>query len=158
MSKRLSQCTSPQWQDGLSLICGEIIGEGISRTVYECKLNPAWVVKHEFNMALHQNVLEYTVWERVRELDVSSWFAPVLHLSDHGCWMIQARTKPVTLQELKRAYPRVPGFLTDFKVSNWGRLGTRLVCHDFGSCYTTECGINKKTIKAEWWELETSKT
>lgn len=138
--------------DGLTMIVGKIIGAGVSRTVFEYLPNPTdTVLKVETNVCF-QNVREWLVWQAVRESkDIAAWFAPCIRISDYGGWLMQERTKPVTLEELKREVPVVPQFFTDLKVGNWGRLGKRIVCHDYGSCLVTERGLTTRKRIAQWW-------
>lgn len=139
--------------DALTLICGELIGEGLSRRVYAHATDQTRVIKFEFAKLYFQNTIEATVWKRVRDSkELARWFAPVVVISDHGRWAIQARTQPVTLEELRRKLPRVPAFFTDLKAGNWGRLGKRIVCHDYGSLLITEQGLTTRMRKADWWE------
>lgn len=140
------------WRDGLTLICGEQLGSGSCRQVYECKFDPKLVVKVERWGARFQNPREFAVWEAVEECKpLARWFAPVVHMSDAGIWMTQRRTTPVTLEDLQRELPRVPAFFSDLKARNWGRMDGRIVCHDFGTALTTEHGLSSKRMrKADW--------
>lgn len=150
---RLAECSSLQWQDALTLLCDGLIGEGISRQVYACKLNADYVVKMTIDCERFQNQREWAVWNAVRDVRrIHSWFAPCTAISEAGLWMTQRRTQPVDLQWLRKKHPRVPELFTDFKVGNWGLLEGRLVCHDYGTALTTECGLTTKTKKADWWE------
>lgn len=148
---RLSELTPPLWQDALTLLCGERLGDGISRAVFACAVNPEWVVKvcHTGDTRF-QNQYEWRVWHNAQEApDVKKWLAPCLHISQAGNFLVQRRTTPVKLDELRKLLPRVPAYLTDLKVGNWGRIGKRIVCHDYG---TALMHLPTGTKKADWWE------
>src|SRR5690606_24055767 len=120
--------------DAMTLFCGELIGSGISRQVYVFDLDPTRVIKFEFARTYYSNTLEAQMWSRVRDVKgIAAWFAPVYFISDHGRWMIQARTMPVTLDELRKEVPRVPMCFIALKAGHWGRLNGRIVCHDYGN-------------------------
>lgn len=141
--------------DAITLLCMTRVGSGVSRDVYACTLNPEkWVVKVETDAdGRFQNVAEHLVWEAAQYMnDLKRWFAPVVNISDMGRWLVMERTSPVTLEELKRKVKQVPACFTDLKPSNWGKIGTRYVCHDYGVNMVTENGLNARLRKAEWWE------
>jgi hypothetical protein len=140
--------------DALTLLCGELLGAGASRHVYTYVPNPTdTVIKVEMERRWFQNVKEWMVWEAVRHVDhARPWFAPAIRISEFGVFMLQERTRPVTLAELRKELPRVPAFFTDLKVGNWGRVGKRIVCHDYGTCLTVENGLTRRMKRADWWE------
>lgn len=141
--------------DALTLLCHELLGTGLSRQVYSCRLDPKrWVIKIDVNATGYfQNVCEYKVWESVEHIAyLSGYFAPVLNISDCGRFLVQARTQPVGIDELRKRLPKVPACFTDLKAENWGRLGKRIVCHDFGFMLTTENGLSRRMRKADWWD------
>ena len=140
--------------DSVRFLLGELLGEGISREVYVYAGNPDWVVKVEVHATSRfQNVMEYNFYQEIRwQKDLVKWIAPCERISPHGNWLLQRRTMPVTLAELKRAHPRVPVWLTDTKVGNWGRNAKgRIVCHDYGTHNAAGC-MSKAMKKAGWWE------
>jgi hypothetical protein len=143
--------------DAYTLLCGEQIGAGMSRIVFACPLNDNWVVKLETNDTAEpvwQNVREYTVWKYVQAHwpCLEKWFAPIHTISGSGHWMIQHRTQPVGVEELKKRVPRVPAFFCDLKDANWGRIGKRYVCHDYGTASVMDgIGLTAKLRKANWW-------
>lgn len=127
---------------------GDYIAHGISRYVYELNSDPATKVVKICTGDIRQNVLEDEVWYRIRDTEYAKWFAPVHHTSLDGRVMIQARTTPVTPDQLPA---KVPAFFTDLKASNWGMIGKRVVCHDYGLTLLMENGMTKRMRKAEWW-------
>lgn len=150
---KLQDLANVQFQDALTLLCGEYIGAGISRQVYVCAFNPEWVVKVEVGLGCYQNIKEWLVWKAIKEVKrMSDAFAPCHHISDSGTFMIQSRTRPLTLAELRKTMPRAHACFTDFKVGNWGNLNGKIVCHDYGTCLITENGMTARTKKADWWE------
>ena len=136
-------------RDAFWLLCGKRIGGGMSRDVYECDIDPTWVVKVESLAGHFQNVWEWRVWERVRGTDFERYFAPCVHISPNGNVLIQRRTTLARPDE----YPeRLPVFLSDTKRSNYGLFDGRLVCHDYGTALMLEYGMTKRTRKVEWWD------
>ena len=131
------------------LICGEIIGEGAYRQVYECRLNKDWVVKveDEDDDGNFCNVNEWKTWTtKKHELAVAGWLAPCHQISHGGRFLIQSRTRPVAKKDLP---VKIPAFLTDVKAENFGRLDDRVVCHDYGFISTY---MKTRLIKAHWNE------
>jgi len=136
--------------DMFQLFCGDLIGEGIARRVYQHALDPNLVVKIEDRARSFQNVFEWQVWDRVREAKgIAAWFAPCEAISPCGAILIQRRTAAARESE----HPaRVPTFFTDLKRSNWGLIGKRLVCHDYGSHLMLENGMTSRSKRADWWD------
>jgi hypothetical protein len=150
----LFQNGGAQSRDVLTFIAGEYLGAGASRDVWVCGWDPELVVKRETINPKHrfQNHAEYAVWESVKGTEHERWFAPILHVSDSGLWSLQRRTRPVTLEQLRRELPLVPAFFTDLKTGNWGRLKNgRIVCHDYGLLLTAHRGLNGRMKRAKWW-------
>lgn len=138
--------TDRQKEDFIAMICGEHIGGGQYRAVYEHKLDPELVVKIEAE-GTFCNVEEWRIWSEVRSIpQAARWFAPCEAISPGGTILIQRRTTPV---QLKRLPERIPYFFTDLKVGNWGRIGRRVVCHDY-ACHLLPINAGRMK-KAEWW-------
>ena len=53
------------FEDAFNLLCGERIGAGVSREIFECALMPDCVVKVETDQSAHQNIMEWEVWNDV---------------------------------------------------------------------------------------------
>lgn len=115
--------------DLLNLLCGAKIGEGEYRTVFACHLDARWVVKHDSRKNF-SNIAEWEMWTELEETPLGKWLAPVEWLSPAGFWLIQRRTEPLTKDRLPK---RVPSIFSDTKLSNWGWLDGRPVCHDYGN-------------------------
>lgn len=134
-------------KDWMNYVLGKKIGNGIGRQVFVFELNPKWVVKVE--QSGYQNVIEYEMWKAAKGTKYAKWFAPIEYMSGMGSVLLQQRTLPAP----RRAYPkRMPVFLGDYKYSNYGLLGGRLVCHDYGSAIIASNGLNGKMRKADWWD------
>lgn len=138
------------FQDALTLLCGELLGSGISRQVYSCPMNEDVVIKLELTAEYHQNVIEWETWHAARQhvKAVVRYLAPCHHISDCGRWLVQARTSPIPAGR----YPaKMPKFLTDFKRANYGRFEGRVVCHDYGTNLALDHGLRPTLRKADWW-------
>lgn len=125
-------------------VCGEELGRGMSRVVYECEINPKLVIKIE-QPGRFQNVREFSNWEDFEfEDEVNQWLAPCYWLSPNGRILVQEKCEPVTRSELP---DKIPKFITDSRVDNFGKLNGKLVCLDY-SFMITNAELVKKKI--EW--------
>lgn len=138
-------------RDVLTVLCDDYIGAGASRETYACKFDKTMVVKVEVGVDMFQNVKEWLVWQRVRNEEMSRWFAPCVEISDHGNWLLQKRTGPISQEQIARKLPRIPKIFTDLKAANWGWLDGRIVCHDYGTCLVPDHGLRSGMRKAQWW-------
>ena len=152
---------STQWEtynksfltDGIRFMCGEELGSGISREVFVYLGNPEYVIKAEVNTTdRFQNVMEYNFWQDACGCnEILKWIAPCIRISPHGNWLLQARTMPVSHAEIKKRHKRIPVWLTDCKVTNWGKLPNgKIVCHDYGT-HLAVPSMRATTKKANWW-------
>lgn len=120
------------YEDAFNLLCGELLGEGIHRRVFKCRLRDDLVVKveHEDDWRKFANASEMRFWcDNEHYKKVSDWLAPCEYLSPDGRILLQRKTIPIT----KGAMPtHVPSFLTDLKIENFGWFEGRIVCVDYG--------------------------
>lgn len=119
------------FEDAFNLLCGEKIGAGIHREVFECKLRPDLVVKVENgDYRWFANVFEQSFWDEYQQdKAVALWLAPCEFLSPDGRILLQKRAEPLT-----SATPlpdKLPAFLGDVKKNNFGLLDGRVVCVDY---------------------------
>ena len=127
ISLEQSVCT-----DLITSICGEHIGSGQFRDVFAYNLDSSYVVKIAPKDNSH-NLTEYLLWEEIKglcgNLDyIPKWFAPVKWISPSGHILIMKRTE-------KKDKPRpesIPKFFWDVKSDNFGWIGDKFVCHDYG--------------------------
>lgn len=136
-------------REATNMLLGVKLGAGSTRAVYVNDLNPAQVVKIEHGNGF-QNVQEWLLWQEVKDKpELAKWFAPCDHISPNGLLLVMRRT-----EQPKIAYPdAVPAFFTDLKLTNWGELDGRIVCHDYG-LLARFYSLNKRTKKADWWRLD----
>lgn len=131
--------------DFFRLVCGNLIGKGLGREVFDCTLDPTKVLKVETGECSFQNIMEWQTWEAVKHTDLARWFAPCFSISACGIVLVQAKTS------LPRDYPiKVPSFFTDIKKSNFGLYGGSFVAHDYGFHLLMEKGMSKRMKKANW--------
>lgn len=137
------------YEGAFNLLCGRLIGEGSFRKVFECKMDPALVVKVEKEddgERNFMNVREYTAWDYWSHCpDVQKWLAPCVSLSPCGLVLLQRRTEPLRRSELPKKLPR---FLTDHQLGNYGKLKGKIVCHDY-AMLVFDCSTTLR--KVEWW-------
>lgn len=145
---------APLAMDLVTSICGEDLGKGAFRAVYEYNLDPRYVVKIE-PQNTNCNMVEYLIWEEVKGLTgklawVKDWFAPVKWISPNGRVLVMQKTK-----ERKKAKPEsVPAFLWDVKDDNFGWIGDKYVCHDYGQFYNF-INYPSKMKKVDWSKAQT---
>lgn len=118
--------------DMVDIMCGDFVGEGCSRIVYDCPLCPGFVVKIEVSKNTHHNMLEYYMWTSVVDQpEVSKWLAPVGWMSANGRIMLQKKVTHINDNNRKLIPEKVPAFMTDMKDSNYGFIGKQFVCFDY---------------------------
>lgn len=129
--------------------CGEKIGEGVHRDVYELKTNPEYVVKIERDPSTGDfaNVTEWRNYINNKDWKfLGQWLAPCELINETGQVMIQRRVE----HRRRKDYPKyIPSVFTDLKLRNFGWIGDRFVCCDYSFMPFT-LGKNKmKYVK--WW-------
>jgi len=123
------------YRDAFNLLCGDKIGSGIHRDVFECKLRPELVVKVEKNddYRYFANVKEMNFWcDNQHYLPVAKWLAPCEYMSPDGFILLQKRCEPLP-QNYSFNAVKMPRFLTDLKPDNFGFLDGNSVCVDYAS-------------------------
>lgn len=143
----LSDISTSTKTELIYLICGKLIGSGMTRDVYEFAFDSDYVVKIEDKEGHFQNVIEWQTWQEVRETKWAKWFAPCHSISFNGSVLIQRKVKAVELKELPN---KLPSFFTDFKTSNFGRLGKQIVACDYGCNLLMSNGLSDKMRKCHW--------
>lgn len=133
--------------EAFGFLCGDYVGQGAFRTVFEYGPDPSKVVKVELGDQSFHNVMEHYVWQRVKDCDHARWFAPVLHISPCGSILLMEKAEDMLSSHLP---DRVPAYLTDMAPRNWGRYKGRPVCRDYGSNLLVEVGLTKRMKKARW--------
>lgn len=115
--------------EAFNLLCGDLIGEGQFRQVFEHAFDPTLVVKVEKKLGTFSNVYEFQVWEdQLYYKPVSKWLAPCIIIAETGRVMIQKRVDPLRESELPK---KLPAFMTDLKISNFGKYENRIVLCDY---------------------------
>lgn len=137
--------------DFVTIVCGESIGAGSFRDVFNYNTHKGYVIKLEPG-STDCNLVEWMIWEEVKYLSgdmewVKDWFAPVEWISPNGRILVMKKTKPTH----KKLSPpdKIPAFLWDVKLENFGWIGNKFVCHDYGQFYNM-INYPKKMIKANW--------
>lgn len=139
-------------------ICGERIGWGMHRVVYEYKHNPNYVVKIEYSLKDKEfaNITEYRNWEYNKESPLGKWLAPVIFITKNGKISIQRKIEHGFVNK----YPKtIPVVFTDLKKQNYGWMDGRFVCCDY-AYIVLDYLIIKKEIQhriVKWWVLKTKK-
>lgn len=136
--------------DLVNLVCGREIGRGAYRTVFELRINPQWVIKHD-TRENRSNIFEYSTWQELQDTPLRKWLAPCDWLSDDGYWLIQRKTEPIRSADLPKM---IPAIFCDLKRENWGMLDGRPVCHDYGNSklFAIARSHGGRLVKSNWIE------
>lgn len=150
MSLFLNEHGVPTVADFGHLFCGEKLGGGIGRQVFVLAIDPTRVVKIETASASFQNIIEWETWKELKETPHAKWLAPCWHISPCGIVLIMDRTTPMRPGDEPK---QMPEWLSDFKRSNYGALGGRVVCHDYGLNLLLNHGaFAGKMKRPQWWD------
>lgn len=142
--------TVPAAKSILECFMGPMIGSGVSRRVFSCKADPSLVIKIGGGFDT-QNAVEAAVWDRFSENNrVNKWLAPIVARSADLRVIVQKRTKPVIKPPTK-----IPDFLGDLKVQNFGMLDGRLVAHDYGLGIFIDNNSPIEMVAPKWWDAGT---
>lgn len=134
-------------REALFMLCGEKLGHGSGREVYSCSCNPGWVIKIETNGGSFQNVIEWDTWSWAKTLPQRKWFAPCYYISPSGVVMLQAKTETARRHTLPT---KMPAFMSDFKLENFGWIGKQFVCHDYGISWAARRGMSSAMKRVMW--------
>ncbi len=138
-------------QDFVTSICGEFIGAGSYRAVYQYNLDPGYVVKIE-PLNTNRNFVEWKLWQEIQGLCgslawVKDWYAPCRWLSPNGRILIMKKT----VKNDKKVKPeKVPAFLWDVGERNFGWIGDKYVCHDYGENFYAGRVYSSKMKTVKW--------
>lgn len=145
----------PVARDLFHLICGEPIGFGVGRIVFEHAIDKTCVVKFENTAGSFQNIHEWDLWKQHSRAHTSTakWLAPCVSLSGNGIILVQKKTKKVPWEfTLPKMVPNILN--NDLKRDNWGLYKGTLVCHDYGRHdavhYSSKERGTGNMVKANW--------
>lgn len=136
------------FEDTFNLLCGDKLGSGVDRDVFECRLRPDLVVKVEIEKGWRSfaNSFEMSFYDHHHWYNpVGRWLAPCEYLSPDGRILLQKRCSPVPHDY--KLPSKLPKFLTDHKRENFGILDGRLVCLDYASVIMQP---SVQLVKANW--------
>lgn len=131
----------------LGLVCSDRLGSGMTREVFRFGPDEAYVIKFENESGHFQNVLEWEVWDRIKDTKLAKWFAPCLRISHCGRILIQRYAEPLAAICLPA---EIPAFFTDLKPDNWGHIKGQPVAIDYGKTLMLERGMTSRMRKADW--------
>jgi len=141
--------------DLITTLLGEKLGSGTYRSVYKHNWDDNWVIKIEPNNT-NCNETEYILWDEVQGLIgdlawVKDWFAPIHWISPNGKILCMQRTYPYPKNKKLQRPDKIPSFFTDVKWGNFGWIGNKFVCHDYGFIYKFIKYENKmQKVKNTW--------
>lgn len=131
----------------LGFMCGDFIGDGMTRHVYRFAPDDKYVIKFELHDGHFQNVSEWQLWDSVQHTKHAKWFAPCHGISQCGRILIQRYADPIAAINLPA---EVPAFFTDLKPGNWGQIKGQPVAVDYGKHLMLENGMSSRMRKAHW--------
>jgi hypothetical protein len=132
-----------------NLFADEQIGKGVFRTVFR-GTDKTLVLKYEHDPKSFCNVNEWQIWNKVKnDRALKRWFAPCVDISPCGTWLVQKYAENIKREQFPK---RVPAFLTDFQVANWGKFNGRIVCRDYGHNLALDRGISRAMRKPYLWK------
>jgi hypothetical protein len=134
------------------MLFGERLGGGLAREVYEYLPNKeTTVIKVENSMGSFQNVMEWELWNELKDTPLRRWIAPCIRISSNGMYLMMERTTPPPSNY--RWPKKIPAWLNDRKRENFGLWKGRLVCHDYGIMHKSFIhGVNlNRMASARWW-------
>lgn len=134
-------------RENMNFLCGELIGSGSFRDVFQYQLDPNYVVKIQREKGMFNNIIEFEIWKLVMGSEYEKYFARCSWISDGGRIMLQRKTTPFTKR--KPAPEVIPNFFTDIKDSNFGYIGKQLTAHDYDYSLVrfAYLALSNKTIK-----------
>ena len=130
------------------LFLGKLLGQGVSRRVYEYRPSPElWVVKVQMREAEeehdYQNIAEWTLWENASG-SLRPWLAPCIALSPNGGALLQVRCEPCPTHLIPKKVPKVLG---DLHQLNFGVYDKRVVVQDYGRHFAYRFAANAKAMR-----------
>jgi len=139
--------------DMAGLLCDQPLGEGIGRRTFVFGLDYTKVIKIEDSAGSFQNVMEWETWQSLEGTPYDKWLAPCRHISPCGTILIMDRTRPPGRGELPK---KLPEWLSDHKLENYGFIKSRFVCHDYGTNLLLNHGaykpMSRRNIDWSWDE------
>lgn len=135
------------YNEARSLLCGDLMGRGSAREVFELRTNPEYVIKIEQKGGSFQNACEWEIWSFVRGDRLEKWFAPCEMISNCGVMLVQRKVQPLRRPELPK---RLPEFLCDLKPENFGMFEGRFVCCDYGTMACAVRNTSQRLVPAKW--------
>lgn len=136
-----------RYGEARAILCGTMLGSGVARKVYELRTNPMYVIKIETRGCSFQNVAEWETWAWISGGPLARWFAPCEFISPCGLMLVQHKVTPLRTAELPE---RVPAFLCDLKIENFGLLKWRFVCCDYGTVQSSFRKTSRRLVRAKW--------
>ena len=131
-----------QLRELAEFVLGKRLGGGMSREVFLNRADNNTVIKVE-NYADHkQNVMEWLVWNQFQNVKgIGKWLCPCHSMSHSGTFLVMERARDLEPHEMPK---RVPSFISDVKLENFGMLNGKVVLRDYG---TITLALGVKMVK-----------
>jgi hypothetical protein len=106
--------------DELERSVGEKIGHGTSRDAFSVKDNPHAVIKKVHLPFVGANMVEFFIWNAVRNTKWRERFGQCLAISESGRYLMMELLDDITAEDFPRT-PCLPTWLNDVQPSNFGK-------------------------------------
>ncbi len=131
MSSNLDDLSKYSLSEFIEMMCGDLLGKGMSRTVYRHAHDETKVIKIENVTNTFQNVVEWEIWRTNQYYDkVAKWLTPCRYISHSGTFLIMDYVKDVDKSQIP---DKLPSFMVDLKLDNMGIINDQVVLRDYGS-------------------------
>lgn len=130
-------------------ICGDKIGGGCYRVVYDLRFDSRYVVKIEPHpqQGNFANALEWFNFINYQGSPLGSHLCPILCISEDSQILIMRKARQATSKE---GLPkRLPAAFTDLKIENWGWIGDKPYIFDYPLLIA-----DQDERRAKYWSLK----
>ena len=130
----MAPVTGLQADQTLAGLCGQVIGTGSTRNVYEYVGEPDWVIKayHRPATPPSSNFIEWTICGAVKGTQFEPLFGQCFAFSETGRFLVMEKLNDIP-KGFQGARPRVPDWLHDLKVTAFGlNANGEVKCRDYG--------------------------
>lgn len=110
---------------------GKKLGGGMSREVFVNRADPNTIIKVENSGIHNQNTMEWLIWEQFKHVkSIAKWLCPCHTSSYNGTFLIMDYARDMLPDEKPK---KVPEFISDVKLENFGILNGKPVLRDYGT-------------------------
>lgn len=128
---------------------GKKLGQGHARIVFEHKHDTELAIKFDYDGG-RANWLEWEIWQEARNwqgklLPYKNWLCPCHYISPCGTFMIVSKAEKLPTKLIPK---KIPSFLTDQNLANFGLIGKKVVCLDYEFIPVMTMANNLRMVKS----------